>query len=130
MAQKSAQAEIARTETARAEAARRTAQAETAPARTGTPVSEAARSKPSAALPKIELVSRAEPAPRSAPAPLRSESAASTSSPLSGGAVVGSYALQENAYALRDYYRSQNVRAGVERVMANGRPMYQVRVWR
>jgi hypothetical protein len=44
--------------------------------------------------------------------------------------VVGSYALQENAYILRAYYRNQNVRAGVEKIMVNDHPMYQVRVRR
>ncbi|MBL8248350.1 MAG: SPOR domain-containing protein, partial [Candidatus Competibacter sp.] len=47
-----------------------------------------------------------------------------------GGTVAGSYALQENASALRDYYRSQNIRAAVESIMVNGRPMYRVRIWR
>jgi hypothetical protein len=89
-------------------------------------------------LPKIELVSRTEPAarPASTPAPAAAPprpTAAAPAAPASrpsGGNIVGSYALQENAYALRDYYRSQNVRAGVERIMLNDRPMYQVRVWR
>jgi hypothetical protein len=44
--------------------------------------------------------------------------------------VVGSYALRENANALRDYYRSQKVRSEVEQTMAGARPMYRVRIWR
>jgi hypothetical protein len=106
----------------------------TAPARAEPPAPDTARPKPPVTLPKIELVSRTETALRPAPAatPPRPASAAPTTpaSPASGGSVAGSYALQENAYALRDYYRSQNVRAGVERIMVNDRPTYQVRVWR
>ena len=72
-----------------------------------------------------------EPAtPSAAPPPRPQPAPAAPASSSGGGAVVGSYALQENAYALRDYYRSQNVRAGVERVTINGRPMFQVRIWR
>ncbi|MEI2783432.1 MAG: hypothetical protein V9H25_20235 [Candidatus Competibacter sp.] len=85
-------------------------------------------------MPKIELLAKSEaptatprPAPpAAAPAPTHPQQPASAG----GGTVAGSYALQENANALRDYYRSQNVRAAVERINANGRPMYQVRIWR
>jgi hypothetical protein len=44
--------------------------------------------------------------------------------------VVGSYALRENADALRDYYRGRSIRAAVEETTINGRLMYRVRVWR
>ena len=100
---------------ARAEAARRAAQADAARA-------EAARAEAAT----IELQSRPM---TSMPArvPVIPTLPANTSS---GGSVVGSYALQENAYALRDYYRSQNVRAEAEKMIVNDRPMYQVRVWR
>lgn len=136
-------AEAARREASRADAARKAAQAEApptaAPKRSGP--REAARQAPKQKppplglkrqrlkppgvnhrrrFPKSELVSRTETAtaaPR--PAPARSTAASS------GGTVVGRYALQENAYALRDYYRSQNIRAGVEQIMANDRTMYQ-----
>ncbi|HNW79686.1 MAG TPA: SPOR domain-containing protein, partial [Candidatus Competibacteraceae bacterium] len=47
-----------------------------------------------------------------------------------GGTIAGRFALQENAYAVRDQYRSQNIRASVEQVNTGGRPMYQVRIWR
>ncbi|HRD67659.1 MAG TPA: hypothetical protein PKY50_16060, partial [Candidatus Competibacter sp.] len=132
-ARKVAQAEAARAEAARADAARRKAQVEAARSRDAgnnarPPSPQApinAKAKPPAALPKIELLAKSEtasamprpPAPRPRPAP-------------AGGAVVGRYALQENANALRDYYRSQNVRVAIEQITANGRPMYQVRIWR
>ena len=107
---RAAQADAARAEAVRAEAARRAAQADAARAEAAT----------------IELQSRPM---TSMPArvPVIPTLPDSTSS---GGSVVGSYALQENAYALRDYYRSQNVRAEAEKIMVSGRPMYQVRVWR
>ena len=44
--------------------------------------------------------------------------------------MAGSYAIQENAFAVRDQYRGRNIRAEVERIMVSGRPMYQVRIWR
>ncbi len=46
-----------------------------------------------------------------------------------GSSVAGSYSIQENASALRDYYRVQNIRAVVERVIIDGRQIYQVRIW-
>ena len=126
-AQKTEQAEAARREAARAETARKAAQTESA--------------KPAVTLPKLQLVSRAEstatarePGPPSptatAPAPRSAPNLPPSSAPVSGGTVAGSYALQENATALRDYYRSQNIRAAVEQITVNGRPMYRVRIWR
>jgi hypothetical protein len=80
-------------------------------------------------LPKLELVSRSEtPAPPQAPAPPPRQP--TPANPASGGSVAGSYAIQENAFAVRDQYRSRNIRAEVERIMVSGRPMYQVRIWR
>ncbi|HAS50573.1 MAG TPA: hypothetical protein DCS21_02000, partial [Gammaproteobacteria bacterium] len=55
---------------------------------------------------------------------------ASAAPSASGGSVAGSYAIQENAFAVRDQYRSRNIRAEVDRIMVGDRPMYQVRVWR
>ena len=81
-------------------------------------------------------------APTAAPtaAPTRAPTSAPTSAPAAAppqsptantsGAVVASYALRENANALRDYYRSQKIRAVVEETAANGRPLYRVRIWR
>ncbi|HRE56126.1 MAG TPA: hypothetical protein PLP22_15215, partial [Candidatus Competibacter sp.] len=88
------------------------------------------RVKPTPALPKIELLAKSEPVaalpPQRPPAPVvRSQPA-----PTGTSTVAGRYALQENANALRDYYRSQNIRVAVEPINVNGRPMYQVRVWR
>jgi cell division septation protein DedD len=121
-ARKTAQAEAARQEIARAEAARRTAQ---------TTARRAESPRPAAPLPKLELIARSEaPAtsvPRPASPPPRPQPAAA---PADASRVVGSFALQENAFTLRDQFRSQNVRAAVERIVVNDRPMYQVRVWR
>ena len=85
----------------------------------------------------------AREAPRAAAAreaaPIELQSRPMTSAPArvpvipttpNGGSVVGSYAMQVNANAVRDYYRSQKIRAVVEEVMANGRAIYQVRIWR
>lgn len=79
----------------------------------------------SAPLPAVELQSRP-----TTPVPARLAIPTLPASTPGGGSVVGGYALQENAYTLRDYYRTQNVRAEAERIMVNDRPMYQVRVWR
>ncbi|MFZ1831058.1 MAG: hypothetical protein WAW42_20315, partial [Candidatus Competibacteraceae bacterium] len=108
-------------EATRAEAARRKAQAESTQTARTTPV----RSSP--ALPTLELVSRSETRPSPPAPPPRQPTLAN---PASHGAVAGSYAIQENAFAVRDQYRSRNIRAEVERVMVSGRPMYQVRIWR
>ncbi len=129
---------------AQAEAARRDAQAETArreAARAEAAHREAARPKAPSALPKIELVSRSEnaspaakpPAPPAAakpPRPQPPQEPVASAPTRGGGTVVGSFAIQENAYAVRDDYRNQNIRAGVERVTVNGRTLYQVRIWR
>ncbi len=113
------------------------AEAARATAKSGEPTqTDGAPAKPVSSLPKIQLVSRAEstaPArsstrPPTANAPSQPQPA--PPAPASGGVVAGSYALQENASALRDYYRSQNIRAAVESIMVNGRPMYRVRIWR
>ncbi len=123
-ARKAAQAEAARRETARAEAARKAAQAT---ARRADPP------KPAAPLPKLELIARSEapatrtPRPVSPPPPQKQPAA---TPPAGAGSVVGSYALQENAFAVRDQFRSRNVRAAVERIVVNDRQIYQVRVWR
>ena len=137
-AQKAALAEAARLKAARAEAARRKSRAETTVGGVATPPTETtrgdgARPKPPAAFPKIDLIAKAEgpsavarttapPAPAAtprAPPPVRPS-----------GAVIGSYVLQENANALRDYYRARKIRAEVELTLVNGRPLYRVRVWR
>ena len=46
-----------------------------------------------------------------------------------GVMIGGSYAVQENAIALRNYYRTQHIRAEVERTTVNGRPLYVTCVW-
>ena len=101
-------------------------------ARPEAPRTESTRPKSPAALPKIELVAKSQ-APTAAARPAAPPPAAApTPAPpaTAGGAVVGSYALRENANALRDYYRSQKIRAVVEETVANGRPLYRVRIWR
>ncbi len=127
-------------EAARAEAARRKAQAEAtrvgiANTRPEAPRTDSVRPKPPAALPKIQLVAKSEPPTTAARPPAASAPAATPPRPQppppsAGGAVVGSYALRENANALRDYYRSQKIRVAVEEFVANGRPMFRVRIWR
>ena len=141
-ARKSAQEEAVRkaalAEAARAEAARRRAQVEAtgasdARARSEPPRTEDARTRSPAALPNIELVAKSEALSATArpSAPPAGASTPSQPAPASvGGAVVGNYALRENANALRDYYRSQKIRAVVEEVMTSGRTMYRVRIWR
>ncbi|MDG4583705.1 MAG: SPOR domain-containing protein, partial [Candidatus Competibacter sp.] len=112
------QAEAAR-RAAQAEAARRAAQAEAARRKAQ---AEAARAKPlTTALPQIELVAKPR-TPAAAPSP-------PAAAPTGGSVVVASFALQDNAYAVRDRYRSRNIRAAVEQTTANGRPLYLVRIW-
>lgn len=47
-----------------------------------------------------------------------------------GGTIGGSYAVQENAIALRNYYRTQNIRAEVKRTTVYGRLLYVTCIWR
>lgn len=103
--------EATRQKAARAEAARRKAQA------------EAARAKPPTVAPPIELVARSQP-------PVTPDPPAAPATGGGGGTVVATYAMQDNAYAVRDRYRSRNIRAAVEQTTANGRPLYLVRIWR
>ena len=92
---------------------------------------------PESTLPKIHLLAKSEiptttprpPAPQSSQS-LPSTAKPQTAPPIGGGTVAGSYVLPENANALRDHFRNQNVRVAVERVTVNGRLMYQVRIWR
>jgi len=107
-----------------------------ADARPAAPRTDSVRVKPPAALPKIELVAKSEAPvaaqrPPTTPAPAVAPPRPQQPPPASaGGTVVGSYALRENANALRDYYRGQKIRAEVEQAMINGRQMYRVRIWR
>ncbi|MFZ1862361.1 MAG: hypothetical protein WAV81_17105, partial [Candidatus Competibacter sp.] len=138
-ARKTAQAEAARTEAARAETARRKAQTELASARelnttrSATPSANTAKTNPAVVpLPKIELLAKSEsisPAPPRPVAPATSRPQLQPA-PAGAGTVAGRYALQENANTLRDYYRSQNIRVAIEQISVNGRPIYQVRIWR
>ena len=119
--EKAVRAAVAREEAAaraRAAAAARAAALETAPA-------AAARAATLEAAP-IELQSRSM---TSAPARVPAIPTLPTNTP-NGGSVVASYAMQENANALRDYYRSQKIRAVVEETEFGGRPLYRVRIFR
>ena len=120
----SSQVEAAREKAARAAAAREEAAAARAAALETAPAA-ATRAATLEAAP-IELQSRSM---TSAPARVPAIPTLPTNTP-NGGSVVGSYAMQGNAYALRNYYQSRNIRAEVERIMVNNRALYQVRVWR
>ncbi len=132
--EKAVRAAVAREEAAaraRAAAAARAAALETAPAAAAraaaleTAPAAAARAATLEAAP-IELQSRSM---TSAPARVPAIPTLPTNTP-NGGSVVASYAMQENANALRDYYRSQKIRAVVEETEFGGRPLYRVRIFR
>jgi hypothetical protein len=82
------------------------------------------------ALPKIQLLAKSEilSVKNNSHVPIPANITNFHSSSVSSS-VAGSYSIQENANALRDYYLVQNIRAVVERVTIDGRQIYQVRIW-